>query len=133
MAGCMGRGTGRTGRPALPAAPGLGERIRAERLRAGLTLAQLGSPVYQASFVGNVEHGRANPSLDALGHFAERLGVPIAQLLGADTAPIGAADAVGRAQRLLMDAEAVASPKEREVLAAVSAMLGALRRHLTGK
>jgi transcriptional regulator with XRE-family HTH domain len=133
---CFGRGVGksipRRGRPALPPAKGLGERLRAERVRAGMTLSRLGAPVYQASYVGNVEHGRTTPSLEAQGHFAEKLGVPIADLLGGETAPLGTVKAVAGAERLLIDAQAVAPADSRRVLAAVSAMMGALRRHLAG-
>ena len=58
----------------------LGTRIRDLRLRAGLSQAQLGSPMTR-SFVSAVEHGRALPSLPALLLMSARLNVPIGDLL----------------------------------------------------
>jgi transcriptional regulator with XRE-family HTH domain len=58
----------------------LGSRIRQERLRVGLTQAELGSPMTR-SFVSAVEHGRTLPSLPALLLIAKRLGVPVGELL----------------------------------------------------
>ena len=63
-----------------PNAATLGSRIRELRIRAGLTQAQLGSPMTR-SFVSAVEHGRALPSLPALLLISARLGVPIGELL----------------------------------------------------
>jgi transcriptional regulator with XRE-family HTH domain len=59
----------------------LGSRIRDLRLHAGLTQAQLGLPRTR-SFVSAVEHGRTLPSLRALLQMSERLGVPMAVLIG---------------------------------------------------
>lgn len=58
----------------------LGSRIRELRVRAGLTQAELGSPMTR-SFVSAVEHGRAIPSLPALLLISARLGVPVGDLL----------------------------------------------------
>ncbi len=63
-----------------PDAAILGSRIRELRIRAGLTQAELGSPMTR-SFVSAVEHGRALPSLPALLLISARLGVPIGELL----------------------------------------------------
>ena len=63
-----------------PDAAILGSRIRELRIRAGLTQAELGSPMTR-SFVSAVEHGRALPSLTALLLIASRLGVPVGELL----------------------------------------------------
>ena len=129
----MGKGTRPRGRPALPAGAGLGQRLRAERLRAGLTLSQLGGSEYAPSYIGNVEHGRATPSLEALEYFAQRLGISVVDLIVVAAEPLRPREAVGRAQRLLVDAQQTASPEERQILAAASLMLGALRRHLAGE
>jgi len=129
----MGKGTARRGRPALPVSAGLGQRIREARIALGLTQAGLGAPLYASGYISNVEHGRVTPSLEALGYLAERLGLTVAELIGADTPPLRVVDALGRAQRLLTDAQAGATPQERELLTAASLMLGALRRHLTGR
>ncbi|HSW42639.1 MAG TPA: helix-turn-helix transcriptional regulator [Patescibacteria group bacterium] len=63
-----------------PNAATLGSRIRELRIRAGLTQAELGSPMTR-SFVSAVEHGRALPSLPALLLISSRLGVPVGELL----------------------------------------------------
>jgi predicted transcriptional regulator len=58
--------------------------IRAERERAGLSLAQLSalSGISKAHLV-RLEKGVGNPSLEILGRIAEALGVTVADLLGA--------------------------------------------------
>ena len=61
------------------------ERVRERnsdlRIRAGLTQAELGSPMTR-SYVSAVERGRAIPSLPSLLLMASRLGVPVAELIG---------------------------------------------------
>jgi transcriptional regulator with XRE-family HTH domain len=58
----------------------LGSRIRELRRSAGLTQAELGSPMTR-SFVSALEHGRALPSLPALMLISARLGIPVGELL----------------------------------------------------
>jgi tetratricopeptide (TPR) repeat protein len=53
----------------------LAERIRDLRVQAGLTKTALAKPRYTVSFVSQIEAGRRSPSPDALGFFADRLGV----------------------------------------------------------
>lgn len=130
-AGDVGKGVGRRGRPVLPVGTGLGGRIRAERLRAGLTQQQLGGSEYAAGYISNLEHGYATPSLEALAYIGDRLGVTLSDLLGAEPPSLRAADALGRAERLLDRSKADASPEERQLLSAAGLMLGAIRRHLT--
>jgi hypothetical protein len=60
----------------------LGAVIRARRRELGLTQTQLGQPLTKG-FVSEVERGRSLPSLGALLLMAERLHVPVADLLGA--------------------------------------------------
>lgn len=129
--GGVGKGVGRRGRPVLPVDPGLGARIRAERLRAGLTQQQLGGSKYAAGYISNVEHGHATPSLETLAYIADRLGVTISDLLGGEPPSLRAADALGRAERLLDQSKADASPEEQQLLTAAGLMLGAIRRHLS--
>jgi transcriptional regulator with XRE-family HTH domain len=62
-------------------AAALGARIRALRLRAGMTQSELGAPLTR-SFVSAVEHGRTLPSLPALLLMSSRLKVPPGELLG---------------------------------------------------
>ena len=59
----------------------IGRRVRARRLAAGLTQAQLGEPLTKG-FVSAVETGRTLPSLRALLLFADRLGVGLDDLVG---------------------------------------------------
>ena len=58
----------------------LGESIRVRRRILGLTQTQLGSPLTKG-FVSEVERGRSLPSLPALSLIAERLRVPMGDLL----------------------------------------------------
>jgi len=53
----------------------LGERLRAERQRGGLTKTALARPRYTVSYVSQIEAGKRTPSSDALTYFASRLGV----------------------------------------------------------
>src|SRR5690349_15322067 len=53
----------------------LGERLRAERQRAGLTKTALAKPRYTVSYISQIESGKRSPSPDALGYLADRLGV----------------------------------------------------------
>jgi transcriptional regulator with XRE-family HTH domain len=59
----------------------LGQAIRERRRARGLTQTQLGEPLTKG-FVSGVERGRNLPSLRTLRLLADRLGVPISELLG---------------------------------------------------
>ena len=63
-------------------ATGLGKRLREARTRAGLTQAALAGEHYTKAHISALEHGLANPSVEALGYLAERLGTSSASLLG---------------------------------------------------
>ena len=63
-------------------ATGFGERLREARTRAGLTQAALAGERYTKAHISALEHGLANPSVEALGYLAERLGTSSASLLG---------------------------------------------------
>ena len=58
----------------------LGRRIRASREALGMSQAELGRPLTRA-YVSQVEAGRTLPSLPALLHLAQRLGVEPGLLL----------------------------------------------------
>jgi transcriptional regulator with XRE-family HTH domain len=58
----------------------VGRRIRAARLASGMSQAQLGDPLTRA-YVSQVESGQTLPSLTALVHLAERLGIDPCLLL----------------------------------------------------
>ena len=62
----------------------IGSRLRRERLRAGLTQAQLSEGRYTKAYVSAIEHGLAKPSMAALNHFARRLGIDPASLIQSD-------------------------------------------------
>jgi transcriptional regulator with XRE-family HTH domain len=63
-------------------ASGFGERLREARTRAGLTQAALAGERYTKAHISALEHGLANPSVEALGYLAQRLGTSSASLLG---------------------------------------------------
>jgi predicted transcriptional regulator/DNA-binding XRE family transcriptional regulator len=64
----------------------LGQRMRHFRVAAGLTLEQLGAEVGIASSqLSLMENGKREPRLSLLGTIAERLGIPVSELL--DAAP----------------------------------------------
>ncbi|HEY2789482.1 MAG TPA: tetratricopeptide repeat protein [Gaiellales bacterium] len=102
----MGRG-GRTvataHRPRTSAADpasGTGARVRALRVAAGLTQAELGGERFSKEYVSQVELGKSPPSEAALDWFGIRLGVGRAQIEGdAGPAAVAAAEAaLGRAE-----------------------------------
>lgn len=63
----------------------VGRRVRALREHAGLTQEALGVRASLSyKFIGEVERGEANPSLESLGHLAEALDVDVATLFQAD-------------------------------------------------
>src|SRR3954447_341129 len=68
-------------RPNSTFALALGRAIRDRRRARGLTQTQLGHP-FTKGFVSEVERGRSLPSLRALTFLADRLDVPVSELLG---------------------------------------------------
>ncbi|HYN70814.1 MAG TPA: helix-turn-helix transcriptional regulator [Candidatus Eisenbacteria bacterium] len=75
-----------TGRSLAAADRGLaleiGRRIRAERLRAGLTQARLAEGRYTKAYISALENGLAKPSMAALSFIAGRLELPMARFVG---------------------------------------------------
>ena len=71
-------------RPAPDDADGtaFGVRLRDARMRAGLTQAELAGERYTKAHISALEHGLANPSVEALAYLAGRLGTTSAGLLG---------------------------------------------------
>ncbi|MGH3655918.1 MAG: helix-turn-helix domain-containing protein [Micromonosporaceae bacterium] len=59
----------------------IGARLHRLRQRRGLTQKDVAGDRYSAAFVSTIESGRRNPSRDAIGYFAERLGVDEHELL----------------------------------------------------
>ena len=68
-------------RPNSEFALALGQAIRDRRRAKGLTQSELGHP-FTKGFVSEVERGRSLPSLRALTFLADRLDVPVSELLG---------------------------------------------------
>jgi transcriptional regulator with XRE-family HTH domain len=106
-----------------PIDPRFGQRLRELRQATGITQAQLAGRDFSKGFVSLVETGRARASLRAAEIFAERLRVPLADLV----APSGDAPEA-RLRGLLARAarvEAALADAER-----VRAELAAVRREL---
>jgi len=63
----------------------IGQRLRARRVELGLTLAEVAEKAgLSLPYVSNLERGRGNPTLEALGALARALDIPLASLLGED-------------------------------------------------
>jgi tetratricopeptide (TPR) repeat protein len=62
-------------------AEAIGQRLKAARLRAGLTQERLAADRYTKAYVSALENGLAKPSMAALTFFAERLGLPPSHFL----------------------------------------------------
>ena len=72
----------------------IGQRLRARRVELGLTLAQVAEKAaLSLPYVSNLERGRGNPTLEALGALARALDIPLAGLVG-DSGPIEPLDVV---------------------------------------
>jgi transcriptional regulator with XRE-family HTH domain len=67
-------------RPNTEFSAALGRAIRDRRRALGLTQTELGSP-FTKGFVSEVERGRSLPSLRALTFLADRLDIPVSELL----------------------------------------------------
>jgi tetratricopeptide (TPR) repeat protein len=90
------RGGARTG----SAPTGVGARVRALRVAAGLTQAELGGSRFSKEYVSQVELGKTRPSQAALAWFAERMGVdrPAVEGEGGAAARAACEAAVARAE-----------------------------------
>lgn len=64
-----------------PEEESVGARLHRLRQERGLTQKDVAGDRYSAAFVSTIESGRRNPSRDAVGYFAERLGVDETELL----------------------------------------------------
>lgn len=60
---------------------GLPQRVRKARRDKGLSQEDLAGDSYSAAYVSHVEHGKRNPSYEALSYFAGRLGMTYDQLV----------------------------------------------------
>lgn len=67
----------------------LGERIRELRKSAGITQEQLGEKAELSyKFIGELERGQVNVSLDSIARIAEALGVKIGDLFSKEKIPV---------------------------------------------
>lgn len=63
----------------------IGQRLRARRVELGLTLAEVAERAgLSLPYISNLERGRGNPTLEALGGLARALDIPLAGLVGED-------------------------------------------------
>jgi len=69
-----------------PLARKIGERLKAARLAAGLTQQQLADDRYTKAYVSALENGLSRPSMAALNHFSNRLGIPASALINDEPA-----------------------------------------------
>jgi len=67
-------------------AESVGARIKAARLKAGLTQAKLAEGRYTKAYISALENGLSKPSLAALNFLAGRLDLPVTHFLGEDDA-----------------------------------------------
>lgn len=73
----------------LPSAE-VGRRVRLRRLAARLSVRGLAAATdFSPSFISQVEHGQASPSIGSLQKLAEALGVTLGQFFEADAGPSG--------------------------------------------
>src|SRR5919197_5420530 len=95
---------------------GLGAHVRALRLDAGLTQAELGGERFTKEYVSQVELGKTKPSDAAMTWFAGRLGIE-RQTLEGDTGP------AARAELAAVVARAEASVEARRYAEAVEELV----------
>lgn len=62
----------------------IGERIKAARLKAGLTQQKLAEGRYTKAYISALEKGHSRPSMVALSFISERLGIPPAHFLAGE-------------------------------------------------
>jgi tetratricopeptide (TPR) repeat protein len=101
----------------------LGRRIRALRLRLGLSQQQLAGPELSRSFICLVEQGKCNPSSETLRLIAERLGKPVSYFF-AEAEP----DQELAVDRLLYTLEQQRERLNREMLPQVRTALAMAQR-----
>jgi tetratricopeptide (TPR) repeat protein len=85
-------------------AAGLGERLRALRLGAGLTQTELAGRRFSKEYVSQIERGKTRPTAETVAWLAERLGVDPAFLANGVSA-----DERGRVEATLLRAEALSA------------------------
>ena len=94
----------------------MGERIRAERERQGISLRALARDVgVSASMISQIENGKSRPSVSTLYAITTVLGLPMQDVFGADVAPpTTILGALGSARGVRLGPHV--PPKERQIL-----------------
>ncbi|TDC13233.1 XRE family transcriptional regulator [Streptomyces sp. 8K308] len=109
----------------------LGQELRARRKAAGRTIASVAADAgLSVPYIANLENGRGNPTLAALGRLAEALGARLAvSLTEVDTEEDDAAEARRLLQATRARAVIASLPAtEPQVLTALTAIAGATGR-----
>lgn len=69
----------------------LGNRIKAARAARGLSQADIAAPLITPAYLSRIESGDRRPSVTVLAHLADRIGVPVGDLVHGVDHPDGAA------------------------------------------
>src|SRR2546422_2688086 len=85
---------------AEPSQETVGQRIRRLRLERGLSQRELSAPGVTYAYISRIENGGRKPSLKAMRHLAQRLGVDLEYLETGDPIP-----SLARLELQLSDAE----------------------------
>jgi tetratricopeptide (TPR) repeat protein len=102
---------------------GLGERLRALRLGAGMTQSELAGERFSKEYVSQIERGKTRPTQETVAWLAERLGVDPAFLAHGVSS-----DERGRVEAILLRAEALsAAHRYPEAMEGFSAALAAVQ------
>src|SRR5579885_900260 len=78
----------------------LGQRLRRARLARNMTQSEVAQKQFSVSYISAVERGQIRPSLGALEKLAERLEVPLADLVRADEPVLSPLSSTGRAEAI---------------------------------
>ncbi len=95
----------------------LGQRLRRARLARNLTQSEVAQKQFSVSYISAVERGQIRPSLGALEKLADRLQIPLSDLLREDESPAPAAYSMDRADINAAHAEIDDRLREAQVLA----------------
>lgn len=104
----------------------LGERIRQMRTARGLSQAELGDGRYSGSYISHIESGRRQPGGEVLTFIAERLGLPMGELLPneADAAEADVVSLLSTVRRMLTTHQWDAAVRTARQASKLAASLG---------
>jgi transcriptional regulator with XRE-family HTH domain len=109
----------------------LGQQLRALRTAAGRTVASVAADAgLSVPYIANLENGRGNPTVTALGRLAEALGTHLAIAIGPAEAPSatppGSLVRLGRTRRFQQAARAMATHLGRDPREFAVQLIGAM-------